>query len=83
MGAAAVAGVVGAAGVAAVADATCGGGGPKVTALASGQGGAVIGSVVFSCESWVVSFLEWSPTGIARPVGGWTLQGLETGVLSC
>ena len=52
-------------------------------ALASGQGGAVVGLVVFSCESWVVSCLEWSPTGIARPVGGWMPQGLDAGVLSC
>ena len=52
-------------------------------ALASGQGGAVVGSVVFSCESWVVSCLEWSPTEIARPVGEWTPQGLEAGVFSC
>ena len=54
-----------------------------VVALASGQGGAVVGSVVFACDSWVVSCLEWSPTGIARPVGGWMPQGLETGDLSC
>ena len=45
--------------------------------------GGMVGLVVFSCESWVVSCLEWSPTGIARPVGGWTPQGLEAGALSC
>ena len=54
-----------------------------VMALASGQSGAVVGLVVFSCESWVVSCLEWSPTGIARPVGGWMPQSLDAGVLSC
>ena len=46
------------------------------------QGGG-LGLVVFSCESWVVPCLEWSSTGIGRPVAGWMAQGLETGVLSC
>ena len=46
------------------------------------QGGG-LGLVVFSCESWVVPCLEWSSTGIGRPVAGWMAQGLDTGVLSC
>lgn len=45
--------------------------------------GGGLGLVVFSCESWVVPCLEWSPTGTGRPVAGWMAQGLETGVLSC
>lgn len=54
---------------------------PALTSrLGAGREGGVL--VVF-CELWVVSCLEWSPTGIARPVGGWMPQGLETGVLSC
>ena len=91
-GATAVTGVVGATGVTAVTDAAYGGGGRKVPqgGCAWGTcphfqagGGGLVGLVVFSCESWVVSCLEWSPAGIARPVGGWTPQGLEAGALSC